>query len=248
MHINVYFNTTTLTPLDLSGSVVVVIDVLRASTSIATALANGARTVIPFESAEDAVTRSKGFERSEVRLAGERRMRPIPGFDLGNSPAEFSADVVGGKTILLTTSNGTAVLAGSQGAREVFIGAYVNCTAVLTVLRRRVRAGADVAILCAGTDRQYSLEDAACAGRFVRGLGRRGTKPELNDAALTCLLLERRLGGDVAALLARSAHGRALAEAGYAEDLALCASIDAFPVVPVLQERQITRLGDDRGR
>jgi 2-phosphosulfolactate phosphatase len=105
-----------LVPGDVQGRVVAVIDVLRATTSIAVALANGAKAVIPVEEVDDAMTRAKQFERSQVRTAGERKMLPIPGFDLGNSPGEFSAESVGGCTVIITTSNGTKALMALQGA------------------------------------------------------------------------------------------------------------------------------------
>src|ERR687886_1224926 len=126
MRIDVLFGSANVTPALVVGRVVAVIDVLRASTSIAAALANGARNVVPLESADDVITRAKQFERSEVRLAGERRMRPIPGFDLGNSPREFTREAVEGKTLLLTTTNGTAALTAIQGARDVAVASYVN--------------------------------------------------------------------------------------------------------------------------
>ena len=110
MRIDVFLNGSAVAPAGLIGRVVLVIDVLRASTTIAVALSNGARALIPFESAEEVIVRSKAFERTDVRLAGERRMMPIPGFDLGNSPREFTREAVEGKTILFTTSNGTGVL------------------------------------------------------------------------------------------------------------------------------------------
>jgi 2-phosphosulfolactate phosphatase len=124
----------------------------------------------------------------------------------------------------------------------------VNFTAVLAMLRAGARAGTDIAIICAGRDRQFSLEDAACAGRFVRGIARRGINPDLNDGALAARLLDKRYGEDLLALLHTSAHGRALAEAGFGEDLTLCAALDAYPVVPVFQDRQIVRLGSVRER
>src|ERR1041384_44323 len=111
---------------DVAGRFVAVIDVLRASTSIATALGNGARAIIPLESSEDVVTRAKTLERDDVRLAGERRMRAIPGFDFGNSPREFTREAVEGKTILMTTTNGTPVIMNTQAARDVIIASYVN--------------------------------------------------------------------------------------------------------------------------
>src|ERR1700749_3768165 len=102
MRVDVMFGAASVAPSDVAGRVVAVIDVLRASTSIATALDNGARAVIPMESSEEVVTRSKAFERSEVLFAGERKMLAIPGFDLGNSPLEFTREAVEGKTVLMT--------------------------------------------------------------------------------------------------------------------------------------------------
>ena len=104
MHLDVFFGYHQLTAADVGGRVVAVIDVLRASTTVAVALGNGARAVVPFESSEEAVLRSKSFVRSDVRLAGERRMHAIPGFDFGNSPREFTREAVEGKTVLLPTT------------------------------------------------------------------------------------------------------------------------------------------------
>jgi 2-phosphosulfolactate phosphatase len=248
VRIDVFFGPAGLTASDVAGRVVVVIDVLRASTSIATALANGARAVIPVDSTEEVVTRAKAFERSEVKLAGERQMRPIPGFDLGNSPREFSREVVEGKTVLLSTTNGTTAIASLQGPRDVVIGSYVNFSAVLAMLRAALRGGADIAILCAGRDKQFSLEDAACAGRFVHHAIRRRTDVAVNDAAFASMLIDRRYSDNLMRLFSASAHGRALSEAGYGDDLADCAAIDAHPVIPIYQDRQITKLGPERER
>src|SRR5919205_1382261 len=146
MRIDAVFGPANLTPALLAGRVVVVIDVLRASTSIAAALANGAKNVVPLESADEVITRARQFDRSEVRLAGERKMRAIPGFDLGNSPREFTREAVEGKTVLITTTNGTVALTAATGARDVVVASYVNFSAVLAMLRAAARGGADVAI------------------------------------------------------------------------------------------------------
>jgi 2-phosphosulfolactate phosphatase len=222
-----------------------VIDVLRASTTIATALDHGARCVIPCESPDEVVLRSKQFERRDVKLAGERRMLAIPGFDFGNSPAEYRREAVEGKTILFSTTNGTPALVATQGARDVIVASYVNFQAALAYLRTAARGGADVAIVCAGRERQFSLEDAACAGRFVRGVMRRRPDVLLNDAAQACVLLDRRYGDRLDLLFADAQHARALTDAGFATDLDACARIDAHPVVPVYYDRQITKLGPE---
>lgn len=248
MRIDVVFGGTALTPSDVAGRVVAVIDVLRASTSIAVALYNGARAVIPIESSDEAVMRAKSFERGEVKLAGERKMLPIPGFDLGNSPGQFTRAAVEGKTILMTTTNGTPAIVNTQGARDVVIASYVNYTAVLTMLRTALRGGTDITLVCAGRERQFSLEDAGCAGRFAANVAKRLTGVVMNDAAQACTLIDRKYGDRIVKLFEESEHGRALLDAGFGDDLETCAAIDAYPVIPLYQDRQITRLGPDRER
>ena len=248
MRVDVVFGGAALAPSEVSGRVVAVIDVLRASSSIAAALANGARAVVPLESPDDVVTRAKAFERSDVRLAGERRMVPISGFDLGNSPLEFTREAVEGKTVLMTTTNGTPAIANSQGARDVVIASYVNYTAVLTMLRTALRGGADITIVCAGRERQFALEDAGCAGRFVSNVAKRLTGVVMNDAAQACMLIDRKFGDHIMKLFEASEHGQALRAAGFGDDLVACAAIDSYPVIPLFQDRQITKLGPDRER
>ena len=248
MRLDVFFGGHHLTPTDIQGRVVLVIDVLRASTTVAVALANGARAVIPFESSDEVIDRAKQFERGDVLLAGERKMHAISGFDLGNSPREYTPAAVEGKTVLLTTTNGTVALVGLQGARDVVVASYVNYSAVSAMIRAAARGAADVAIVCAGRDRLFALEDAACAGRFTRGVTKRLANVRLNDAAQACCLIDKRYGDRLDRLFEDAEHGRALAEAGYAEDLLVCASVDAHPVIPIYQDRQITKLGPDRER
>jgi len=248
VRIDVHFGTQLPAAGDVAGRLVVVIDVLRASTVIATALDHGARAVVPLESPDEAVTRARSFSREDVLLTGERRMLAISGFDLGNSPREFSREVVEGKSILMTTTNGTAALLAVSGARDVVVASYVNFTAVLTMLRAALRGGTDVAIVCAGSERRFSLEDAACAGRFVHHLLKGRSEAESNDAALAAALLHGRYGDNLAKLFATASHGKALAAAGFSDDLLACAAIDAHPVIPVYQDRQITKLGPERER
>lgn len=248
MRLDVLFGVQQLTPQDVQGRVVAVIDVLRASTTIAVALSHGARAIIPMESPDDAVTRSKQFERGAVRLAGERRMLKMDGFDLGNSPSEHSREAVEGKTVLLSTTNGTKALLAVQGARDVVVASYVNLSAVSTMLRTALRGGADITLVCAGQDRQFALEDAACAGRYVHAVSKRLAGLDTNDAAYAASLIDRKFGDNLVRLFNTAAHGRALTAAGFGEDLVACAAVDSYPVIPVYQDRQITMLGPDRER
>jgi 2-phosphosulfolactate phosphatase len=246
--LDVFFGAHEVAPGDTAGRLVAVIDVLRASTSIAAALANGARAVVPFDTSGEVVARAKTLSRSEVRLAGEQKMLPIAGFDLGNSPCDFTSSAVGGKTVLICTTNGTRALTAVQGARDVVVASYVNLTAVLALLGTALRGGTDVSIICAGRGRQFGLEDAGCAGRYVNQITRRLTSVDLNDAATAASLIDREYADDLSRLFLASSHGRALRDAGFADDLDVCASVDAFGVVPVYAERQITKIGPERTR
>jgi 2-phosphosulfolactate phosphatase len=245
--LEVFMSPREIGPGDVQGRVVAVIDVLRATTTIAVALANGARAIVPVEDADDAITRARPLEKSQVRTAGERKMLAIPGFDMGNSPLEFTPDAVSGCTVFLTTTNGTRALMSLQGARDIVTASYVNHTAVSAMLRAAARSN-DISIVCAGTEGHFSLEDAACAGRYVRSLTQASASITTDDAARACALIDGRYGDNIAEIFKESSHGRALAEAGFGDDLLACAQLDSHPVVPIYQDRQITRLGPDRER
>jgi 2-phosphosulfolactate phosphatase len=116
------------------------------------------------------------------------------------------------------------------------------------MLRTALRADNDISIVCAGDEGHFSLEDAACAGRYVRFITQRSRSAILNDAASACDLIDRRYGDNIEKIFQDSSYGRALAEAGFGEDLIACARVDSQPVVPIYQERQITRLGPNRER
>jgi 2-phosphosulfolactate phosphatase len=211
------------------------------------ALANGARTVVPVDDVDEAITRAKQFDPGQVLTAGERKMLPIAGFDMGNSPLDFSESKVSGCTVIITTTNGTRALMGLSGARDIVVASYVNHAAVTAMLRAAARSN-DISIVCAGTEGHFSLEDAACAGRYVRSITQASPSITMNDAAHACALIDGRYGDNIAEIFKDSSHGRALAEAGFGDDLVACAQLDTHSVVPIYQERQITRLGPDRER
>ena len=248
MRLDVFFTPAEVRPADTAGRLVAIIDVLRASTTVAVALANGAKTVVPLPSPDEVIIRSREFARSAVRTAGEQKMHPIPGFDFGNSPGAFTPNAVEGKTILLTTSNGTRALLGVQGARDIVIGSYVNFTAVLALVKLASRSNTDITIICAAQDGVFSLEDAACAGRFVRAIPKRADAVVLNDAASASVLVDKKYGDNIAKIFQESSHGQALEAAGFGDDLTTAAAVDSYSVVPIYQDRQITKLGPERER
>lgn len=213
------------------------IDVLRASTTIVTALANKAERVVPVADVE-AARRLASAAGPTALLGGERGGVRIEGFDLGNSPLEYSADRVAGRTIVITTTNGTAALAASCGAREILIGAIVNCTAVAAAIRRLARDGDHVHLVCAGTDGCVSAEDVLAAGAILDTAGADRVGDDIDPAAREALAAFRRIAasGDVpTALVAefrRSPGGANLVALGMEADLPAAAAIDTLAVVP----------------
>lgn len=242
MKIDVFFNPVGLNPADVAGRSVVVLDILRATTTITVALANGAKAVLPAGSTEEALRIAQNLERDAVLLAGERRSVRIPGFALGNSPFEFTADAVKGKTIVMTTTNGTQALIAAQGAREVIVGAAVNFALLVQRARAILAQHGDMVILCGGRERQFALEDAFAAGRLTKVLLPEGglRRVEVNDGALASLEIARHYGERWLRALRASAHGRELAAVGFREDLEVCAEENTHPVLPIYAERRIT--------
>jgi len=230
------------TATELTGRTVVVLDVLRATSVMAVALSNGAKAILPAASTEEALRIAQNLERDAVVLAGERKSVRIPGFALGNSPLEFGAEAVAGKTIVMTTTNGTAALIAAQGAREVIVGAPVNFTAVVERLRAAVTEPEGLVILCAGGDGQFALEDAFAAGRLAKALlpGGDSKGQTVNDGTLAALELARHFGERWSRALRTSAHGRELLALGFGADLDVCAGQDTHPVLPLYADRRIT--------
>lgn len=222
----------------LAGQTVVVIDVLRATTTIVHALAAGATEVIPCLEVDGARNVAASLGGDGVVLAGERRGLPIDGFQLGNSPAEFRRETVGGKTIVFTTTNGTRAMQLCRDAREVLLGAFVNLSAVVAALR-----DAEVVhLLCAGTGNQITREDVLLAGAMLDHL--LVERPaELSDQAELALDAWRTVAHDLANVplaerLRSSCGGRNMLKTGQASDIELAAQIDRFDIVPRLDVGQ----------
>ncbi|HEX2202339.1 MAG TPA: 2-phosphosulfolactate phosphatase [Longimicrobium sp.] len=238
MKLDVLLNPGELLPGDVSERTAVVIDVLRASSTIVEALSAGAKTLYPVPSIEEALRLANTLGREEVLLCGERKCLPIEGFDLGNSPAEFTPERVGGKTLVMSTTNGTATMTAASPAARVVIASWLNLTVVVDDL---VRAGGDPVFICAGREGRFGLEDAVCAGKLAAGVMAALSDEtwELNDGALAALALAERYD-DPEALFRESAAGKQLVDAGLEDDLPFCAQTDRHDVVPVLHDRQIT--------
>ncbi|PYP34990.1 MAG: 2-phosphosulfolactate phosphatase [Gemmatimonadetes bacterium] len=239
MKIDVHYTPLGLATGDLTGRGVVVIDALRATTTVVTAIANGAKAVIPAATSEEAVRLASNLEKDGVVLAGERKSVKIAGFALGNSPREMTPAAVAGKTIVLATTNGTPALVSTQGGDPVLVGAPANFKALAERARALLAERGDLAIVCGGREKQFALEDAYTAGRLVKAIRKGIRKLELNDAARGALALVDEFD-DWAEALKASEAARQLADADLAEDVEFAARPDRFGVVPVYADRRIT--------
>lgn len=223
----------------LDRRAVLMVDVFRASTSIATALANGARAVIPVADKGDAGRLAATLDRDTSVLAGERGGQQLAGFALGNSPRDFTAEAVGGKTVVLTTTNGTASLVKAKGAARLAVGALVNAAAAAAFLAQALDDGLDATILCAGWEGHVALEDTLCAGLLVDRLSDHPRGAPADDGARIASSLYRGAQADLARVLFVADHSKRLIAMGAGDDLSECARIDVLDVLPVLRDARL---------
>lgn len=245
-HLNVHFLPALTTPDELAGSTVVVIDVLRATTTIVYALAAGAREVLPCLEVDEARQRAAALPTGQAVLGGERGGLRIDGFDLGNSPEEYAPQVVQGRTVLLTTTNGTRAMLGCRTAARVLIGAFVNAPAVA----RELAPARRIDLVCAGTRGAITRDDVLLAG-YLTELAMLETLPadlpgepwQLNDQARlasnawrACSVTDDELlpAESLEQQLRHSQGGRDLIAIGFDRDIAAAARIGQFDLVPEL--------------
>ena len=216
---------------NFSGQIAVVIDVLRATSVITTALDNGAKSVIPVKTVEEAERIFSALPEGSALKGGERNSVKIDGFDLGNSPLEYKRNVVADKDIVFTTTNGTQALQGVQGADEVVLACFRNMASVADYLLRLQK---DVVIVCSGTRGRFSLDDGLCAGRLV-GLLKKQTKVENDDLSILLSNHYEKIKGNLFGALAECFHVKYLFGLGFYDDIRFCFQTDCEDVVPTLK-------------
>jgi 2-phosphosulfolactate phosphatase len=218
--------------------IVVVLDVLRATSSIVTALGNGAGGVVPVREADEAIAVMRRIGRDRVLLCGERKSRLIEGFDLDNSPASYTRERVAGKTLAFTTTNGTRAL-----LEAAHTGATVYCAALLNrdaIVQRLLAGDGNARLLCSGNEGALSFEDMLGAGAIADALLAHDRKLELSDAARVAAALFAANHKRLTTAIASGTHARSLIAAGFAADIAACARIDTSSCVPLYDDGVIT--------
>lgn len=220
-------------PADFRGRVVVVIDVLRWSTVVLTALANGAERVEAYATPGEAMARAATLGRDRTVLGGERDAVALPGFDVGNSPREYAEARVRGKVVITTTTNGTQALLAAHEAETLLVGAFVNLPSLVSRLRALSPTGERVTLLCAGQEGAEALEDTACAGAIVAAVRGEGLTKPLATGAAAALDKWTRGGSSPQMAFARAAHARTLLAKGFQQDLDAAARIGSVTGVAV---------------
>lgn len=222
LNINVFFSYHEVdSDLDLKDKNVVVIDVLRTSTTMITGLANGAKEVIPTESVANAGIIGRNSQ-GKALLCGEKNGKRIEGFNLGNSVKEYAEETVKGKSLIFSSTNGTPALIKSKFSRSCIVAGFVNINRVAKYLSEM---GQDFVILCAGRDEEFSLEDTVCAGMLIDLIVKKTTKQpyELSDSARGSAKLYSAYKNDLLKMFHDSVHGKYLVSLGFESDLcAIC--------------------------
>lgn len=241
MTLDVVFTPQGLSPTEVQGRTVFVIDILRLATTVCAALHHGAKAIVPVASTEEAIRLQQTLGSKGTVLAGERNCVRMPGFALGNSPREMTPDAVRGKLLIMTTTNGTAALLATQGAQAVYPVAAANFSLASARAREVWETDGDLLVVCAGREHRFALDDAYCAGRVVAAAqGSRRMTRGLTDAALAALDLVRRYGDSWDRPLTLSKGGRELIRLGFQDDVVDAARMDAYPVLALYHERRIT--------
>jgi len=230
MKINIMFSPVNKDELYFTGKTTVVIDVLRASTTIITALSNGAKELIPVATVEFAVKVSGGMFGGHTLLGGERNAQKIEGFALGNSPSEYEGSLIEDKSIVYYTTNGSKAIVKAKFSEELLICAFSNLNPVAEHL---TNLGKDVEILCAGNNNLFSMEDSVCAGRLVYELvSLKKNNVELSDSAKCAVALNNFFGKNILKMLKETEHGKLLAIQGFENDLKICSELSVTSTVP----------------
>jgi len=215
--------------------IVVIIDIFRATSSICYGIENGAEAIIPVSEVEEcAAYREKGLN---YLLAAERNGEVVAGFDFGNSPFAYTAEKVAGKTVVLTTTNGTHALHLSRNAKKIVIGSFLNLTALCNWLKTQDE---NILMVCAGWKNNFNLEDTLFAGAVIEQL--KGDGYVLDDPALAANDLFQIGKNDISLYLSKTSHGERLKKLGIEQDIAFCLQVDIATAIPVLEGEKLVKL------
>jgi 2-phosphosulfolactate phosphatase len=229
MKVNVLFSPVNADELYFANKTTVVIDVLRASSTIINALSNGAKEVIPVATVEFAVKGSGGMFSGQTLLGGERNTKKIEGFALGNSPIEYYREFVEDKFIVFFSTNGSKAVVKAKFSQNLVVCSFNNLSSIANYL---IRLKNDVEILCAGNNNNFSLEDSVCAGKLIEEIKKKKKNIEVSDSSAAAYALYERFGDDILEMLKNTEQGKKLIANGFAKDLEFCSDLNINSAIP----------------
>lgn len=235
MRIQIVPTATHCKSVDFKKKTVVIIDVLRASSVMTTALYNGAKAILPVSSPELALAAFNNYNKGEALLCGERNAVRIEGFDLGNSPREFTRQRIQDKVIILTTSNGTVAINQAMEANELFVASFLNISSIANHLTHKTK---ELVILCSGTNGEFSMDDGLCAGMLISLLSQTN-EIEVDDSGIVLKAFYEANESDIYAGLSNCRHLNYLINNGFEKDVLFCLRVDMYNVVPRLSGKLI---------
>lgn len=223
---------------EVKGKTVIVIDVLRAASTIITALQNGSKGIIAVEDMGTAGRIAQNLDSSSYLLCGEKDGEKIEDYHLGNSPVEYEESVVKGKTLIFSSTNGTPTLVRCSGAKEVIIGSFLNAKAVTDYLRT---IDNEIIIVCSGWKSRLSFEDTLCAGYMLHQLVGTVLPVSSPDGASVAFALYQQFGSDITDSVKNSNHAERLRKLGFNQDIDYCCQTDVSDCIPVMEDGVIVR-------
>ncbi|WP_257669346.1 2-phosphosulfolactate phosphatase [Parapedobacter tibetensis] len=218
---------------DLDDTIAVVVDIFRATSSICYGLANGAKAIIPVAEVDECLA----YQGNGYLLAAERNGEVVEGFDFGNSPFAYTKDKVAGKTIVLTTTNGTRAIQLCSGAKRVVIGSFLNITALSAWLKKQNH---HILLVCAGWNNHVNLEDTVFSGAVVNRI--KDTGAELDDAAHVAESLYLEAEKNLAVYLSKASHGKRMQRLNISQDIAFCLQTDKVSAIPIMKGNKLVCL------
>lgn len=239
MKIDVLLTAENACPDQVHGKTAVVIDILRATSTIVTALANGCHSILPVASPETALSLAEISDQNNLLLGGERKGLPPQGFHLGNSPREYTKTVVRNKKIIFTTTNGTKAIKKASTAREIILASILNMQAAATRVQEKAH---HLVIICAGTRGKFALEDTIAAGLLISTILKKNPGTVLSDIAKTAYHFYLNYHNSILYPLQNSINGRRLIKMGLTKDVLFCAQENKFNIVPQYMDGVIMQI------
>lgn len=238
-YIDVFFSVHSFQEEDLRGKSAVIIDILRASSSIITGMSNGAKKIIPVGDMNDAMKIATTMDQKDYLLCGEKNGSKVEGYHLGNSPLEYTPEKISGKTLIFSSTNGTKAIKKAALANEIYIGGFLNQQSILNALKQH---DDEIVLICSGWQGRLSFEDILFAGALIHEITGGQLPAGAKDGTKVAFGLFEKFGDDLTGHVRNSDHARRLAKIVPTDDVEFCCTVNKFDVLPGMKDGILTDL------